>query len=189
MPPLHPYWRLSQHLLPQHQLFNISQQTWILETQNFYSTSLILPKSIKFTIPIKLMPCPPLLARVSQIFISTQITTHFDLYSNLRFVKPPQHQQQIMNNQHTNKHTHEWTQIYTRMNEWNTPIHTHEWTQIYIHMTETQICTRMNEIHLSTRMNETHLYARMNKQTHIYTFTHTPLYIYYRAIFGSKNQP
>jgi hypothetical protein len=92
--------------------------TSILNFQHFSTTSKIgdpnillhLPhrsKSIKFTIPIILMPCPPLLAQVSQIFISTQITTHFDLYSNLRFVKPPQHQQQIMNNQHTNKHTHE----------------------------------------------------------------------------------
>ena len=66
----------------------------------------------------------------------------------------------------TNIHTHEWPQIYTRMNEhkihtheWNTHIHTHEWTQKY---------TRMNK-HTYTPLHSHLLISTI--QTHIYTFT------------------
>ena len=54
--------------------------------------------------------------------------------------------------------------------EWNTHIHTHEWTQKY---------TRMNK-HTYTPLHSHLLISTI--QTHIYTFTIPPPYIYYRMI-------
>ena len=66
----------------------------------------------------------------------------------------------------TNIHTHEWPQIYTRMNDHK---YTHAWMNTKY--------TRMNETHISTRMNK-HTYTPLHShplistiQTHIYTFT------------------
>jgi hypothetical protein len=59
------------------------------------------------TIPIKLMPHPPFLAQVHKYSFQRK-SPHISIYTVISvFVKPSQHQQQIMNNQHTNIHMNE----------------------------------------------------------------------------------